>query len=124
MPMMWKQKRPGGSTAVLAAEIDLESRSHAVDDRHLESSVREAAEARRFHLHYHPFFSVTEDAVVGVEALLRWDADVGRISPGRFVPVLEETGLIRAIGEWVLTEACREVGGWLVTKEPALLAVN
>ncbi|HEY0398044.1 MAG TPA: EAL domain-containing protein [Acidimicrobiia bacterium] len=110
--MIWKPKRDDTAVAVLPAGGSLEQQ------------VREAAEHRRFHVHYQPLFSVPDDSVIGVEALLRWDSDSGPVSPARFVPILESTGLIGPIGEWVLAEACSELGAWPRPDGPGLLCVN
>jgi EAL domain-containing protein (putative c-di-GMP-specific phosphodiesterase class I) len=110
--MIWKPKRDGGALATLP------------DGASLEDQVREAAESRRFHLHYQPLVSVADGAIVGVEALLRWDSGAGPVSPARFVPVLEATGLIGPVGEWVLSEACAELAGWARPDGPGLLSVN
>ena len=110
--MIWKPKRDGGAVATLPA------------GRSLEEQLREAADGRRFHLHYQPLVSVADGVVVGVEALLRWDSDAGPVSPARFVPVLEATGLIGPVGEWVLAEACAELAGWSRPDRPGLLSVN
>ena len=110
--MIWKPKRDDTAVAVLPGRGSLEYQ------------VREAAEHRRFHVHYQPLFSVPDDSVIGVEALLRWDSDSGPVSPARFVPILESTGLIGPIGEWVLAEACSELGAWPRPDGPGLLCVN
>jgi len=109
--MIWKPKREE-AVAVLSPGPSLERQ------------VREAAEQERFHIHYQPLFSLADDAVVGVEALLRWDSDAGRVTPTRFVPILESTGLIGVVGEWVLGEACRELAAWPRPDGPGLLCVN
>jgi EAL domain-containing protein (putative c-di-GMP-specific phosphodiesterase class I) len=78
----------------------------------LEDRLREAVEAGRFHLNYQPVVSLTTGRPVAVEALLRWDSEVGPVPPGRFVPALEGMGLIVPVGNWVLEEACRQARRW------------
>jgi EAL domain-containing protein (putative c-di-GMP-specific phosphodiesterase class I) len=119
--MIWKPKRDDGTVAVLP---DVGGMVPTRTERSLEQQVREAAEHRRFHVHYQPLFSVPDDSVIGVEALLRWDSDSGPVSPARFVPILESTGLIGPIGEWVLAEACSELAAWPRPDGPGLLCVN
>jgi EAL domain-containing protein (putative c-di-GMP-specific phosphodiesterase class I) len=73
-------------------------------------------------LHYQPQASIITGDVIGYEALCRWKHPVrGFVSPAEFVPLAEETGLIVALGEWVLTEACREAVSWT---RPYKIAVN
>jgi EAL domain-containing protein (putative c-di-GMP-specific phosphodiesterase class I) len=127
--MIWKSKREDSGVALLSA--DAEAPLAVVGgmvptraERSFEQQVREAAEGRQFHVHYQPLFSVPDDTVIGVEALLRWDSDAGRISPARFVPLLESTGLIGPVGEWVLAEACGELSAWPRPDGPGLLTVN
>ncbi|MFY4589352.1 EAL domain-containing protein, partial [Escherichia coli] len=76
-------------------------------------------------LHFQPQVQVLGGQVQGVEALLRWnDEQMGWVSPERFVPVAESTGLILALGEWVIDAACRQAGDWLRAGMPLRVAVN
>jgi diguanylate cyclase (GGDEF)-like protein len=97
--------------------------THRVD---LELQLREALVHREFSLCYQPLVDSRTESVVGVEALLRWERP-GRepLSPAQFVPIAEESGLIVALGEWVLRSACRQVKAWLDEGIPSLqLSVN
>ncbi|MCU7844514.1 MAG: EAL domain-containing protein [Candidatus Thiodiazotropha sp. (ex Monitilora ramsayi)] len=79
-----------------------------------ESGLRQALKHEQFQIHYQPKISLQTMEIVGVEALLRWrHPKVGLISPDEFIPVAEESGLIREIGEWVLEKACLDMKGWL-----------
>jgi diguanylate cyclase (GGDEF)-like protein/PAS domain S-box-containing protein len=93
----------------------------------LESHLRHALNRGEFTLHYQPQIDVLRNRVVGVEALLRWQHPDRRspVSPAQFVPVLEETGLIVPVGEWVLAEACAQLARWRAAGMPYLrMAVN
>jgi EAL domain-containing protein (putative c-di-GMP-specific phosphodiesterase class I) len=116
--MNWKSKRGVGEAAV---EADLRS---AGPETAFAREVQRAAQEGRFHLDYQPLFSVRDETPIGVEALLRLDTDTGRADPGRFVPILEASGMIGSVGEWVLTTAAREVAGWTGVGAAPLLAVN
>lgn len=87
---------------------------NSAEDRHrIEREMRRALEDRHFVLFYQPKYSLTSGAVTGSEALIRWfHPDRGIVSPGQFVPVAEETGLIDPIGTWTLIEACRQQRIW------------
>ena len=75
----------------------------------LEKGLRKALENDEFTIYYQPFISAKTGKPVGMEALLRWDSpDFGRVSPGEFIPVAEDCGLIVDIGAWVLRWACFE----------------
>lgn len=79
----------------------------------IESDLRNALARGEFELHYQPQVDSRSQAVFGMEALLRWrHPERGLLLPGSFITIAEETGLIIAIGEWVLHEACRQVQHW------------
>jgi diguanylate cyclase (GGDEF)-like protein/PAS domain S-box-containing protein len=79
----------------------------------LESELRKALEADSLELHYQPQYDLETNALVGVEALLRWNHPrLGPVSPARFIPIAEDSGLIVPIGNWVLNEACRQNAEW------------
>ena len=74
----------------------------------LESQLRKAMDRDELHLHYQPQVDLNSNQLVGTEALLRWNnVELGEISPVEFIPVAEETGLMREITEWTLDKACR-----------------
>lgn len=94
--------------------------------RILEQRLRVALEERRFFLHYQPLIERVSGCVTAVEALLRWrDNELGSVGPSAFVPVLERTGLIREVGEWVLSQAASDFEHWHSAGLPRLrVAVN
>lgn len=79
----------------------------------LESDLRLAITRHEFLLHYQPQLDLRSGTIVGVEALIRWQHPTrGLVSPGDFIPIAEESGMIAAIGDWVLEEACRQLKVW------------
>jgi len=79
----------------------------------LENELRQALSRNEFELFYQGKFDLHSDELIGAEALLRWRSrERGLVSPAEFIPLLEETGMILPVGEWVLREACRQVCEW------------
>ena len=94
-------------------EAEMGARVHAL--RTLELDLRQAIAdgGSEFEIVYQPLVNLKDNRVTGCEALLRWHHPVrGLISPVEFIPVAEETGMINALGEWVLSKACQEAASW------------
>ncbi len=93
--------------------FDTKMHREAVDLLVLENDLRRAIERGEFCLYYQPVVDMTNGDIAGFEALLRWNHPTrGLVSPGKFISVAEETGIIIAIGEWVLQEACQQMQRW------------
>lgn len=107
---MYRAKEAGRNTYRFFNE---DMNDGAIEQITLQAGLRRAIENQQFVLHYQPQIEVSSGALIGAEALVRWQhPDLGLVSPGRFIPVAEETGLIVEIGDWVLREACLEVARW------------
>lgn len=93
---------------------------------YLYNKLRYALERQEFVLHYQPQVELRTGLVTGVEALIRWNsAELGLVSPGRFISLAEDSGLIVPIGAWALKEACRQAVEWRIAGlPPMLMAVN
>ncbi|WP_404480765.1 EAL domain-containing protein [Novosphingobium sp. BL-52-GroH] len=101
---------------------DEDLHSDARERQQLEEDLRDAIANGSLELHYQPQVRTTSERITGFEALLRWKHPVhGYLSPAKFVPVAEETGLVAQIGEWALRTACRDLARW---PEEVRVAVN
>ena len=107
---MYKAKARGGDCYVMySADMSAGARSRLS----MENALFHAIERNELLLHYQPLISARTGRLAGVEALLRWQhPDYGLVSPGQFIPIAEETGLIASIGEWVLRSACAQALRW------------
>jgi diguanylate cyclase (GGDEF)-like protein len=102
------------------------AKTQSVERLMLETSLRHAMDLNQFAVHYQPKVDMATLQVTGVEALLRWShPEMGDISPAKFIPLAEETGLIIPIGRWVLRTACLQNIAWQHQGvEPISVAVN
>src|SRR6266851_5786083 len=98
----------------------------AVERQSIEENLRRALERNEFALHYQPKIDLRTGEITGAEALLRWTHPTrGPVSPAKFIPVAEDSGLILAIDKWVLREACTQARAWLDAGLPLVtMAVN
>ena len=103
-----------------------EMNQSAAERLNIERMLRHAIARNELSIDFQPQFDAASRQPTGVEALARWYHPTdGMISPARFIPVAEETGLIVDIGEWVLTAACREMAHWIhAGLKPLRVAVN
>jgi diguanylate cyclase (GGDEF)-like protein len=120
---MYRAKQAGrNSFQFFTAEINQRTRARAL----LGAELRRALERGEFRLVYQPKFDLKSERPSGAEALLRWHhPSRGIVSPAHFIPILEESGLIVPVGEWVLRQACADLRAWEADgAEPLPVAVN
>jgi len=98
----------------------------ATERLRLEAGLKSAVEHRELRVFYQPRADIESGTLTGAEALLRWQhPDHGLLAAGRFLPLIEETGLIHSIGEWVLQSACEQAQGWHALNGPGFaVSVN
>jgi len=106
--------------------FDEQMNVEAIEHLRIRNGLSLAIERGELVLHYQPQIDLSSGAVIGAEALIRWNhPEFGLVPPGRFIPIAEESGLIVPIGEWVLHEACRQAVAWRQAGLPELvIAVN
>jgi diguanylate cyclase (GGDEF)-like protein/PAS domain S-box-containing protein len=93
--------------------FDAEARAQALDLLATEQGLRLALIAGQLRVHYQPEVSLSTGQIVAMEALVRWEhPERGLVPPAEFIPVAEQSGLITAVGEWVLHEACAQLVAW------------
>ncbi len=120
---MFRAKAQGrNSHQFYSDEMSSRSFSHLM----LETRLYRALENKEFVLHYQPQIDVSTWKIIGVEALIRWQhPERGLVGPQEFIPLLEDTGLIAAVGDWVLYEACRQAMTWReLYSVPLRMSVN
>jgi len=107
---LYRSKEEGrGRFHFFEPEMDIKAQTRRV----LELDLRNAITAEEFEVFYQPIVNLAENRITGFEALLRWNhPSRGRVPPNDFIPLAEETGLIGAIGEWVIRQACAEAMRW------------
>ncbi len=121
---MYQAKRRGRNISQI---YSVELASGSLQRTKIEAGLRRALDRDEFRLVFQPKVDLGDRRIVGVEALLRWNsAELGEVGPAEFIPVAEETGMILAIGEWVLRSAVEHLAHW--REDPALnrihMAVN
>ena len=107
---MYRSKELGRNTYQF---FDADLAAHRLAQHTLERALRTAVKEEALTLHYQPVVRMTDKSIVGAEALLRWhDAEHGDVPPKVFIPLAEESGIIHALGDWVLRTAAAQCAAW------------
>ena len=107
---MYQAKEQGGNRSIFYQTIHTQ---RAVQRLTTDTGLRQAMERGEMRVHYQPIVALQDRRIVSVEALLRWqDPERGLVMPATFIPIAEETGLIGALGEWVLEQSCTQLRAW------------
>lgn len=120
---MYRAKQSGRNTyRFFAAEMN----ERAAEHHRMEGDLRGAVDRHEFVLHYQPKADLKSGAISGFEALLRWNHPLrGLVPPAEFIPILEDTGLIDEVGDWVIRQACEQIRLWQLAGLPHYpVAVN
>jgi diguanylate cyclase (GGDEF)-like protein/PAS domain S-box-containing protein len=108
--------------------FDRSMHTRAIQRLHLENDLRRGIEREEFAVYYQPITSLSTGKISGFEALARWHhPERGFVSPGEFIPIAEETGLIIPLGNWLLEEACQQLHTWQIKypeHPPVKISVN
>ena len=120
---MYRAKSAGRNNYKFFSETMRVKSLHRLD---LETEIRNGIDQQQFELYFQPKVDIDTWSVVGAEALLRWrHPERGWISPGQFIPIAEETGLITVIDRWVLRKACEQASAWsALTSRIVPISVN
>lgn len=120
---MHRAKERGGARHEI---FDHEMHARATERLQVETPLRRAVDREEFSLDYQPIVSLASGELRGFEALIRWHhPSRGVVAPGEFIPIAEETGMIIPIGNWVIGEACRQLGRWQAfAPMPLTISIN
>src|SRR4051794_38072950 len=107
---MYRAKERGRNRCELFDDV---LRKRILSNIHVENALSGALDRGELSLRYQPIVSLEDRSVEALEALLRWEhSGLGPVSPAEFIPIAEQCGLIVPIGEWVISEACRQAARW------------
>lgn len=118
---MYKAKKLGRNQI---AFFEDEMQKQFLNRYRIENDLKQALDKQQFELFYQPVFNCQDNAIVGFEALLRWHSSQGLISPEIFIPIAEESRLIKPIGRWVISQACQQISRWQAHCPELTMAIN